>query len=130
MTVDLSRTVEHNGDILEWVCMTSPAGYLSWTDVIRNLNTLSKDEATTTYGEPLTWREPNIEPVRSDTEFFENTLDEWIEILFDRAQACGPNNAYPFEITRDGLAFHKCSSPAYQFQLLVSLNNLVLVSIL
>ena len=82
MTVDLSRTVEHNGDILEWVCMTSPAGYLSWTDVIRNLNILSKDEATTTYGEPLTWREPNIESVRSDTEFFENTLDEWIEILF------------------------------------------------
>lgn len=124
MTVDLSRTVEHNGDILEWVCMTSPAGCLSWTDVIRNLNTLSKDEATTTYGEPLTWRESNIEPVQSDTEFFENTLDKWIEILSDRDQACGPNNAYPFEITRDGLTFHKCSSPAYQFQLLVSLNNL------
>ena len=141
MTVDLSYTVEHNADILEWTCMTNSTGYLSWTDVIRNLNAFSKGEATTTYGEPdaeyitwkgdpitwnggpLTWSGSNTASVPPSTEIFETIVDEWIESLSDRAQACGSKNAYPFDISKYGLSFRKCSSPAYQFQLLVSFNN-------
>lgn len=122
MTVDLSESVEQNADILEWTCMTSSTGYLSWADVIRNLNTFSKDEATTTYGEPLTWSGSNTAPLPLSTEIFETFLDKWIESLSDRAQACGSKNAYPFAIGKDGLSFRKCASPAYQFQLLASFN--------
>ena len=141
MTVNLSDKAEDIADILEWICMTNPTGYLSWTDVIRKLTPLSKDEAIEAYEEPsaayltwggdlltwggdlLTWGGSNIAPVPPETEIFEAILDDWIESLCDRAQACGSNNAYPFDITKYGLDFRKCSSPAYQFQLLVSLSK-------
>ena len=123
MTVDLSYSVEDNADILEWTCMTNSSGYLSWTDIIRNLNTFSKDEATATYGK---FNVTHLSSNNSDmaSEFFENILQDWIDNLCYRVRACGSSNEYPFKVTEHGLTFHKCSSPAYQFQLLVSLNNL------
>lgn len=120
MTVDLSRTVEHNADILEWTCMKNPTGYLAWEDVIRDLNIFAKDEATAIYRVPSVI--PSV-PSGSDTDPFETILHDWIESLSHRIHACGSNDGYPFKITQDGLFFHKDSSPAYQFQLLVTLGK-------
>ena len=119
--MDSSRAVEYNADRLERACVADSARYLAWADVIRELRlTASEDEAVTTYGESGKgrldggWR--GIEP-------FETLLDEWVEALSYRARACGPEDAYPFEITQHGLQLRGARSPAYLFQLLVSLGN-------
>ena len=114
--MNASLAVEDNADRLEKACMEDSMGFLAWTDVIRDLRlTVSKEEAIVAYGEP--------EEGQSYIEPFETILEQWREVLTHRAQACGPGSAYPFDITRQGLQFCAKSSPAYLFQLLVSLGS-------
>ena len=110
-----------SADRLEWACMTDSGGYLAWTDVIGQLRlAVSEDEAVATYREPADgiseeeW--PNIEP-------YETMLTDWVEVLAYRAQACGPDYAYPFILTGEGIELRDSVSPAYVFQLLVSLGS-------
>ena len=111
-----SQAFEDSADCLERDCLENPTGFLAWTDVIRDLRlTASEDEAVVTYGEPDEGQ-VYIEP-------FETVLEQWMEVLAHRAQACGPGSAYPFVITRQGLEFRRGSSPAYLFQLLASLGS-------
>ena len=119
MTADASLAVDDAADRLEWTCLADSTGYLAWADVIGQLRlTASEEEATATYAErgrelpEAGWRD--IEP-------FETLLDEWIQALGDRAQACGPGDAYPYDISQHGLQLRGRPSPAYLFQLLVSL---------
>ena len=117
-----SLAVEDNADRLEWACVADSTGYLAWADVIRQLRlTFSKGEAVATYGEP---REGAHEEGRPDIELFETILDEWVEALSHRAQACGPGDAHPFDIMQQGLQLREKRSPAYLFQLLVSLGSI------
>ena len=119
MIVDSSLAVEDNADRLEWACAAASAGYLAWADVIRQLRlTTSEDEAVATYAEP---GEEVPEDGWRDIEPFEMLLDEWVEVLSHRDRACGPGDAYPFEITQEGLQLRDRPSAAYLFQLLVSL---------
>ena len=116
--VDSSLPVEDNADRLEWACVAGSAGYLAWADVVSELRlTASEDEAVTTYGEP---GEGVPESGWRDIEPFETLLEKWVEALSDRARACGPGDAYPFEITQHGLQLRDAHSSAYLFQLLVS----------
>ncbi len=118
MTADTSLAVEDAADRLEWTCLADSSGYLAWADVIGQLRrTVSEEEATATYSER--GREPPEAGWR-DIEPFETLLDEWIQALGDRAQACGPGDAYPFDISQHGLQLRGHPSP-YLFQLLVSL---------
>ncbi len=80
-------------------------------------STASEEEATATYA--AHGRETPDEGWQ-DIEPFETRLGEWIQTLHDRAQACGPGDAYPFDVGRHGLELRGCPSP-YLFQLLVSL---------
>lgn len=116
-----SLAVEDSADWLEWACMTNSGGYLAWTDVIGQLRlAVSEDEAVATYQEPADgisgdeW--PNIEP-------YEAILTDWVEVLAYRAQACGPGKGYPFILTGEGIELRDSFSPAYLFQLLVSLGS-------
>ena len=118
MNVDSSLAVEDNADRLEWTCAAASAGYLAWADVIRQLRlTTSEDEAVATYAEP---GEGVPEAGWRDIEPFEMLLDEWVEVLSHRDRACGPGDAYPFEIAQQGLQLRDGPSAAYLFQLLVS----------
>ena len=118
MTADTSLAVEDAADRLEWTCLADSSGYLAWADVIGQLRrTASEEEATATYAER--GREPPEAGWR-DIEPFETLLDKWIQALGDRAQACGPGDAYPFDISQHGLQLRGRPSP-YLFQLLVSL---------
>ena len=47
-----------------------------------------------------------------------------MEVLSHRARACGPGDTYPFDITQQGLQLRERRSPAYLFQLLVSLGSI------
>ena len=121
MIVNPSLAVEDNADRIEWACAADSSGYLAWADVVHQLRlTVSEDEAVAIYEEPGNgvpeggWT--NIEP-------FETILDEWVEVLSHRAWACGPGDAYPFHITDEGLELRGRCSPAYLFQLLVSLGS-------
>ncbi len=119
MIVDSSLAAEENADLLEWACAAASNGYIAWADVIRQLRlTMSEDEAVATYPEP---GEGVPEEGWRDIEPFERRLDEWVEVLSHRDQACGPDDSYPFEITQDGLQLRDEPSAAYLFQLLVSL---------
>ena len=118
MTIDASLAVEEAADRLEWTCLVNSTGYLAWADVIGQLRrSTSEEEATVTYAER--GREPP-EAGWQDIEPFETRLDEWIQTLGDRAQACGPGDAYPFDVSQHGLQLRGRPSP-YLFQLLVSL---------
>ena len=118
MIGDPSLAVEDNADRLELACVVDSAGYLAWADVIRELRlTISKDEAVAIYGEPV---EGMLEGARANIEPFETILNEWMEALSHRARACGPGDAYPFDITDEGIELRVRRSPAYLFQLLVS----------
>ena len=116
-----SLAVEDGADRLEWACAAGSAGYLAWADVIRRLRlTVSADEAVATYGEP---GEGLLEAGMANVEPFETMLGEWVGVLSHRARACGPGDAYPFDITAQGLQLRERRSPAYLFQLLVSLGS-------
>jgi hypothetical protein len=110
LIADSSLAVEDSADHLEWACLDSE-GYLAWADVIRELRlTFSQDEAATTRDQGQTGIEP-----------FETILDEWVAVLGHRDRACGPSDAYPFNISQHGLELRDSPSAAYLFQLLVSL---------
>ena len=95
------------------------AGYRAWTDVVAQLRgTASEDEAVTISRETPEWV-PESDP--RDIEPFETRLDEWIGVLSHRDRACGPSSAYPFNISQHGIELRGHPSPAYLFQLLVSL---------
>lgn len=102
--------------------MADSEGYLAWADVIRELRiTISEDEAAAIYrqgGDGTADKAPVAEP-------FETILNEWQEVLSHRAKACGPHGAYPFEVRAEGLQRRDGQSPAYLFQLLVSLGSTV-----
>lgn len=116
--VDSSLAVEDNADRLEWACVAASGGYLAWADVIGELRlTASDDEAVTAYGEPA---EGASDEGWRDIEPFETLLDEWVEALSHRDRACGPGDAYPFEITQHGIELRDARSSAYLYQLLVS----------
>ena len=111
---------EDNADRLEWACLAQH-GYLAWTDVTGQLRrTMSEAEAVATYQESadgiLDVNRPNIEP-------YEIILNDWVEVLSYRTHACGQDLGYPFIITEEGFEFRDSVSPAYVFQLLVSLGN-------
>lgn len=108
--IDSSLAVEDNADRLEWACVAASGGYLAWADVIGELRLMaSDDEALTTYGEP---EEGVPESGWRDFEPFETLLDEWVEALSNRDRACGPGNAYPFEITQHGIELRDTRSSA------------------
>ena len=117
--VDSSWADEDNADRLEWACAAASDGYLAWADVKRELRlATSEAEAVETYADP---GEEVPEEGWRDIEPFERRLDQWVEVLSHRDQACGPDDSYPFEITQEGLQLRDEPSAAYLFQLLVSL---------
>ena len=117
--VDSSWADEDNADGLEGACAAASDGYLAWADVKRELRlTTSEDEAVATYPE---LGDGVPEEGWLDIEPFERRLDQWLEVLSHRDQACGPDGSYPFEITQEGLRLRDEPSAAYLFQLLVSL---------
>lgn len=132
-----SLAAEDSADRLEWACMTDSGGYLAWSDVIGQLRlAISEDEAVATYREPAddlsedeavaTYGEPAddlSEEERPYIESYENMLTDWVRVLAYRAQACGPGDAYPFVLTGEGIELRDSVSPAYVFQLLVSLGS-------
>ena len=111
-----SLAVEESADRLELKCAAESAGYLAWADVIGELRlSVSEDEAVSIYG--------SAEGNGTEIEIFETILDKWVEVLSHRARACGPAGAYPFDINRHGLELREGPSPAYLFQLMVSLGR-------
>ncbi|MXX96966.1 MAG: hypothetical protein F4065_09545 [Rhodothermaceae bacterium] len=118
MTVEVnpSSPVEEIADTIEWICVKDSNGYLSWAEVVSDLRLLySGNEATAIYGKSGFQQ--------SNTETFELILEEWVEVLSYRFQACGSGDGYPFNITKQGLEFRGKDCPAYLFQLLVSLGK-------
>ena len=116
-----SLALEDNADRLEWACVADSEGYLAWADVIRELRlTISEGEAATTYGQHGDGAPADA---WADIEPYETILNAWLEILSHRSKACGPGNAYPFDIKSEGLELRGKRSPAYLFQLLVSLGS-------
>ena len=103
----------------EWTCLADSTGYLALG---------RRDRPTPAYRlrggsdrDLRGAREELPEAGWRDIEPFETLLDEWIQALGDRAQACGPGDAYPYDISQHGLQLRGRPSPAYLFQLLVSL---------
>lgn len=132
-----SLAAEDSADRLEWACMTDSRRYLAWSDVVGQLRlAVSEDEAVATYREPAdgiseeeavaTYREPAddiSEEERPYIEPYETMLTDWVEVFAYRTQACGPDDAYPFILTGEGIELRDSVSPAYVFQLLVSLGS-------
>lgn len=127
-----SLAAEDSADRLEWACMTDSGGYLAWSDVVGQLRlAVSEDEAVATYQEPADdISEDEAEPAdgiaeeeRPYIEPYETMLTDWLRVLAYRAQACGPEDGYPFILTREGIELRDSVSPAYVFQLLVSLGS-------
>jgi len=119
--VDPSLAEEDTVDLLEWACMADPEGFVAWTDIIGQLRrAMSEDEATETLQEPANGitaeGERSMEP-------YETILNNWEEVLTYRAKACGLDMRYPFSVTKEGIKFRDGVSPAYAFQLLVSLGS-------
>ena len=122
MIVDPSLAVEDIADRIEWACVGHSAGYLAWADVIRQVRlTISEDEMVATYSKA---GDGGPEGRWANIERFETMLEEWVEALSHRARACGPGDAYPFDITGEGLELRSSGSPAYLFQLFVSLGSM------
>lgn len=116
-----SLAAEDSADRLEWACMTDSGGYIAWSDVIGQLRlAVSEDEAVATYRESA---DDISEEERPYIESYETMLTEWLEVLAYRTQACGADGAYPFVVTGEGIERRDSLSPAYAFQLLVSLGS-------
>ena len=117
-----SLAAEDSADRLEWACIADSGGYLAWTDVLGQLRLgVSEDEAVATYRVPA---QGTSEEEWANIEPYETILNDWVEVLAYRAQACGGREgAYPFILTNEGLELRECCSPAYVFQLLVSLGS-------
>lgn len=116
-----SLAAEDGADRLEWACMTDSRGYVAWSDVIGQLRlAVSDDEAVAIYRESAC---DISEEERPYIESYEAMLNEWLEVLGYRARACGVDDAYPFVVTSEGIQRRDSGSPAYAFQLLVSLGS-------